>query len=270
MTDTRPHVFTANGPKVVDVNRHNRAAYRTSPMTQIPQRRIGLVRSTPFSYECGRCSRCCYHKGISLNPYEVLRLARNQGLTTTAFVRRYTDTAGTQLKQRKDGACVFMTADGCGVHTDRPLVCRIYPLGRHIAPDGEETFSELEPHAETRGVYGSDATIDDYLSDQGAREFLDAADRYLNLFWHMSDQLFRQAAHLASLGHSAVGERCVLPDGGARPDAGGLDIDATLDRYCAEAGVTKPVETAQLLQMHLEVLESLSNTMDNPVEEKSL
>ena len=239
-------------------------------MAQVRQLLIGITRETPFSYTCGRCSRCCYHKGISLNPYEVLLLARNRRLSTTAFIQRYTDTAGTQLKQRKDGACVFLTADGCGVHTDRPLVCRIYPLGRHIVQDGEETFSELEPHAETRGVYGSDATVDDYLADQGAREFLDAADRYLNLFWRMSVQLLRQAEHLTPLEHRAVGERCVRPAGDARPNAGGLDVDATLDRYCNEAGVTKPTETAHLLQMHLELLERLSNTLDNSVEEKLL
>lgn len=221
----------------------------------------GMTRETPFSYACGRCSRCCYHKGISLNPYEVLRLARHQGLTTTEFIRRFTDTAGTQLRQRADGACVFLGAQGCGVHADRPLVCRIYPLRRHIGPEDEETFSELEPHPETEGRYGTAGTVRGYLESQGAEPFLRAADRYLNLFRQMADLLLERIGRLAPSERGAVGQQCVRPEEGAGSNPAWLDVDRAVDDYCRERGLAKPAEPGQLMELHLEALATWSSNL---------
>lgn len=35
-----------------------------------------ITRDASFGYVCGRCSRCCQHKHIQLDPYEIARLAR--------------------------------------------------------------------------------------------------------------------------------------------------------------------------------------------------
>ena len=220
-----------------------------------------MTRSTPFSYACGRCSRCCHHKGIALNPYEVLRLARHEGLTTTEFLARYTDRAGTQLKQRADGACVFLGAEGCSVHADRPLVCRIYPLGRHISPEDEETFSELEPHPQTEGRYGAQGTVGDYLEAQGARPFMQAADRYLNLFRELTDSLAEQVARLAAPERDAVERKFERPADDAEPALDWLDIDRTVDEYCGARGLAKPEQAQQLMEMHVEALLGLSSRL---------
>ena len=63
--------------------------------------------------------------------------------------------------------CVFLGPRGCTVHPDRPLACRIYPLARWVAPDGDESFGHLEPHPQTAGLYGTRGTVDDYLTSQG-------------------------------------------------------------------------------------------------------
>jgi hypothetical protein len=68
------------------------------------------------------------------------------------------------------------------VHSARPLVCRVYPLGRHISGSGEEHFFHMEPHPATEGVYGEEGTVGDYLNSQGALPFMEAADRYLSVF----------------------------------------------------------------------------------------
>ena len=218
------------------------------------QRAHGMTRSTPFSYACGRCSRCCRHKGIALNPYEVLRLARHQGLTTTEFLARFTDRAGTQLKQRADGACVFLGAEGCSVHADRPLVCRIYPLGRHISPEDEETFSELEPHPQTEGRYGAQGTVGDYLEAQRARPFMQAADRYLNLFRELTDSLAEQVARLAAPERDAVERKFERPADDAAPEFAWLDIDRAADDYCRERGFDKPADVSRLMEVHAQAL----------------
>src|SRR4029453_18894211 len=78
-------------------------------------------RSETFGYTCRRCSLCCYHKAIQVNPYEVAHLAKRLGETTGEFRERWTvDGIGTLLKQRENGACVFLGSDGCTLYSVRP------------------------------------------------------------------------------------------------------------------------------------------------------
>lgn len=140
------------------------------------------ARSSSFSYECRACTRCCYGKRIAVNPYELARLSRNLGITTTELIDRYTSDGGTALATRADAACVFLGSDGCTVHADRPLVCRLYPLGRIVQPDGAEQFVENEPHPEAEGRYGRDGTVGAYLESQDVAPFIVAADRYYAVF----------------------------------------------------------------------------------------
>jgi len=230
-------------------------------VAQIRQLTIGMTRDTPFSYNCGRCSRCCYHKGITLNPYEVLRLARHQGMTTTEFTQHYTESGGTRLRQRDDGGCIFLTAQGCGAHADRPLVCRIYPLGRHISPDDEETFSELDPHPQTDGSYGVSGVVGDYLVNQGAVPYMQAADRYLNLFREMADVLYKQADRLTPVEREMIGQQCEYPKEANAPGQAWLDIDHAVDQYCSECGLVKPAEAQLLMELHLEALSTWSGNL---------
>ena len=68
----------------------------------------------------------------------VLGSLRRLGLDTTQFLARYTEAGGTVLRTREeDRGCVFLGPRGCTVHPDRPLACRLYPLARWVAPDGE-------------------------------------------------------------------------------------------------------------------------------------
>lgn len=135
-------------------------------------------RDTPFSYKCNRCSRCCHDKYIQMNPYEIARLASNLGIRPYEFISKYLRDDGPYLKAKPDGACVFLGSTGCTVHGDRPLVCRLYPLGRTIEGDGSERFGELEPHPDTEGVYGEDGTIADYLKQQDTADYMLAVEAY--------------------------------------------------------------------------------------------
>src|SRR5215468_5694658 len=88
-------------------------------------------RHEAFGYVCRRCHN--HHKHIQLNPYEVARLARNRNLTTSEFATACTENGeGVILGQTETGACISLGAAGCTVYADRPLVCRLYPLGRHV------------------------------------------------------------------------------------------------------------------------------------------
>lgn len=142
--------------------------------------RTGLRRDSPFSFRCHACNRCCRDKTIQVNPYELARLSRGLGLPVAEVVERYTD-AGVHLRQREDGSCVFLGTAGCSVHGDRPLVCRLYPLGRIVGPDSEE-FVDAVPHPQTAGVWGTTGTIADYLDQQDALPYMELADAYFGLY----------------------------------------------------------------------------------------
>ena len=128
-----------------------------------------LSRGSAFSYECHQCSRCCFNKRIQVNPYEVARLARNQGVPTTKLIGTRLEPGKPYLKNQPDGACVFLTDRECRVHGDRPLVCRLYPLGQTVTGEGQESFHHSTPHPETKGVYGHDGTVEDFLVAKGRR-----------------------------------------------------------------------------------------------------
>jgi Fe-S-cluster containining protein len=163
------------------------------PKHSSPQVVFALHRGSAFSYRCNACSRCCHNKAIRVGPYEILRLARRLGISTTELISRYTEAGGTVLRTREgdDHACVFLGAQGCSVHPDRPLACRLYPLALRIEPDGKESFGEVPGHPETEGTYGKDGTVAGFFDQQGVAPYLEMAARYKRLYDRMTDRLER-------------------------------------------------------------------------------
>lgn len=197
------------------------------------------ARSEAFDYACNRCSLCCRDKVIQVNPYEIARLARRLGMTTGAFTARYTEGGvGARLTRRDDGTCSFLGPEGCGVHLDRPLVCRIYPLGRHVAADGTESWSHLAPHPQTKGVYGADATIGDYIGAQGALPYMRATDEYAA--W------LRRAYNVLEAANEGD------PEGPSAADL--LDMDSVIAARCHESGAQEPLDIEARKALHLAIL----------------
>jgi hypothetical protein len=207
------------------------------------------TRASRWSYVCHACSRCCYGKGIQVAPYEVLRLARNLGISTTDVLARHTEGGGMRLRLRENGACTFLTERGCGVHADRPLVCRFYPLGRQVAADGGETFGDLPPHPQTEGEYGDDGTVDDYLRAQGVAPFIAAGERYGALYRRMEEALLRRRDETG-------GDIPPIEMPVDAPLTSWLDVDATVAAYCAERGLPIPAGLDDTVTMHIRAVEA--------------
>jgi Fe-S-cluster containining protein len=142
----------------------------------MPKRTMG--RDAAFSFACARCGRCCHDQAIQLNGYEIARLARSLGLCTSETIAKHTTNAGQFLRFGPDGACAFLRPQGCAVHADRPLACRLYPLGREGDAGGEECFAPLEPHPQCAGAWGEEGRVGDFLAGQGGEPFLRAFDLY--------------------------------------------------------------------------------------------
>ena len=224
----------------------------------LPLRRTGLNRQTPFFFLCSQCLLCCRHKKIQVNPYEVARLAANRGLSTAGFIERYTHDSGTILNWEEDSACVFLDSKGCRVHPDRPLVCRLYPLGRHVLASGEESFSEIEPDKDCKGVYGDDDMITAYLDSQGARPFMEAADRYLDLLWRLCRILEEETAEPEK--HNAVsGVFQKHAEGERVGDIGFADVDAIVAAFCEKMSMPFPNNMDDKMSIHIQAVEAWAN-----------
>ena len=205
-----------------------------------PHLQHAAARSEAFGYVCRACSRCCQHKVIQVNPYEVARLARLKAMTTAEFRAAYTeDGMGAILKRTEDSdTCVFLKEKGCSVHPDRPLVCRLYPLGRVVSADGTERWRHATPHPQSEGVYSKAGTIGDFIEAQGALPFMRAADAYA--------QWVREAGAL-------IAESGGDPQSEDFPDDL-LDMDTAVAEYCAAAGTSEPSDIEERRKLHMKIL----------------
>ena len=216
---------------------------------------VRIIEASPvdpdaFGYVCRQCSRCCYHKMIQVNPYEVSRLAKAAGVSGPELRARFTLAGrGEYLAQKEDGSCVFLAQGGCTVHEGRPLVCRLYPLGRTISADGSVVYTLLAGHPETAGTLTGNGTVAAYVEAQGALPFIAAADAYFRWFC------------------DAAGRGALVSGGPADLDVSAdvLDLDAAVERHCAETGTTLPVEADERLSLHLDLLyELLEDALERP------
>ena len=215
-----------------------------------PLRPVLRTRASAFSYECRACGRCCREKLIPVNPYEIARLAVHLGISTTDFIQHYTD-GGTALAVRPDVTCIFLDGSGCGVHADRPLACRLYPLGLVRGPGGEVVV-ELEAQPGSEGVRGENGTVADFLEAQGVTPFLDASRRYHAVL----DRLV--AALSAACGPEHAAE-ALTGDGDESAAPEFLDIDAAL-RLLARRGETIPASVDDRVTRHIAYLDELVAT----------
>lgn len=128
---------------------------------------------------------CCRRADVTLAPFDILRLKRRLGITSTELLRQYTvpfkmdgdGLPGIKLRTDDNGTCLQLDGDaGCRVYTDRPTVCRYYPvallaLREKDSPDVMERYSLVKEehckgHEEPREI-----SIADYRVEQGCEDY---------------------------------------------------------------------------------------------------
>ena len=101
---------------------------------------LGLDSEIRFNCHKGiSCfNACCKNIDITLMPYDILRLKRRAGLTSSQWVARHTvpfpmdahEMPGLKMATKPGTSeCVFLRQAGCSVYEDRPSACRYYALG---------------------------------------------------------------------------------------------------------------------------------------------
>jgi Fe-S-cluster containining protein len=143
---------------------------------------------------------CCADVNIFLSPYDVLRLRKRLGISSTDFLEKYTllplqrnmTTPAVLLRMNDDEtkSCPFLTEQGCGVYSDRPWPCRMYPVGLATSrdtPDGfrGERFYFLLQEEGCMGFQESrEWTVQEWLDDQKVDEFDEWGEAYKELSLH--------------------------------------------------------------------------------------
>lgn len=161
-----------------------------------------IEKETVFSFSCHKdldCfTECCRLLELTLTPYDILRLRRATGLSSTAFLDQYVIVEESAeeyfpqlfLTMLDDGraSCPFVSPDGCTVYPNRPGACRAYPLGRACrqlsSGHSEEYFILVrEPHCHGFSEE-SPQTAEQYCSDQGLAIYNQFNDMTASLLKH--------------------------------------------------------------------------------------
>ena len=146
--------------------------------------KIGM--SSRFQFDCHkgvRCfTKCCRGIGITLTPYDIIRLKKRLGLSSDEFLTIYvephllekTDLPVVTMKLLDDDekSCPFVKTDGCIIYQDRPTTCRYYPLGAatlmHKEGADEEGFFFFVNEDHCRGFEEKkECTVSEWRRDQG-------------------------------------------------------------------------------------------------------
>nr|VFK27421.1 MAG: hypothetical protein BECKMB1821I_GA0114274_100329 [Candidatus Kentron sp. MB]VFK30633.1 MAG: hypothetical protein BECKMB1821G_GA0114241_10686 [Candidatus Kentron sp. MB]VFK74301.1 MAG: hypothetical protein BECKMB1821H_GA0114242_100329 [Candidatus Kentron sp. MB] len=130
---------------------------------------------------------CCKQADITLGPYDILRLRERLGMSSEQFLKEYTvpfqmdqdGLPGVKLKTTEDCACLLLDGEkGCGVYTDRPTVCRYYPLAllnkrQQGSSQAEEDYSLVKEEHCKGHEEDQEITIAEYRQEQGCNEYDD-------------------------------------------------------------------------------------------------
>ena len=103
--------------------------------------------------DCKGCFDCCKGMGSSilLDPMDIWRMTSNLKTDFNALLEKYVELGMVDglilpnLKLAGDGeSCSFLNAEGrCSIHTFRPGICRLFPLGRIYEENGFKYFLQI-------------------------------------------------------------------------------------------------------------------------------
>lgn len=104
-------------------------------------------------HDCIGCSGCCRGMGnsILLDPMDIWRLTANLKTDFNALLEKYVELGMVDglilpnLKLAGDGeSCSFLNEQGrCSIHSFRPGICRLFPLGRIYDENGFSYFLQV-------------------------------------------------------------------------------------------------------------------------------
>ena len=162
--------------------------------------RLGL--DDHFTFHCNpqlSCfGHCCRDVTIVLTPYDVLRMKRSLGSDSSEFLEQYTlrlqnaeqkfPIVILKMAEEESKRCQFLSEQGCGIYSDRPWACRMYPLGLaepKSATTKDQAFHFLIREELCQGhADGVSLSVREWIECQGIAEFEMMAGGFKELTLH--------------------------------------------------------------------------------------
>ena len=104
----------------------------------IEKNKLGMEDT--FKFGCKQCGACCRKRSapIAITSVDLYNIAKATGLHPMDALIEFTECLpGPEsklpvlyLKERMDGSCKLLRNGKCSVQQDKPVVCRVFPLGR--------------------------------------------------------------------------------------------------------------------------------------------
>ena len=145
-------------------------------------------------------NKCCGDVNIFLSPYDVLRLKNRLGMKSSDFLEKYallpvqkdmkTPVVVLRMNDDEHKTCPFLTEAGCGVYSDRPWPCRMYPVGMAAQKDtpdgwrGDRFYFLLREDGCTGFGEVKEWTVEQWIEDQGIEEYDVWGEQYKELALH--------------------------------------------------------------------------------------
>ena len=102
--------------------------------------------------DCAGCSSCCEDMGesILLDPLDIYMLTKNLNCTFENLLQQNIELHVADglilpnLKMTQENVCPFLKEKRCSIHSFRPGICRVFPLGRIYEENKLDYFLQSE------------------------------------------------------------------------------------------------------------------------------
>ena len=165
-------------------------------------------------------NNCCGDVNIFLSPYDVLRMKKRLGMGSSEFLEAHTilpvqkemKTPVVVLRMLDDEnkSCPFLKDSGCGVYSDRPWPCRMYPVGMAAQKDtsdgwrGERFYFLLKEDGCEGFEEAREWTVSEWMDDQRVDEWDEWGEAFkeltLNEFFDGGGKLTPEKMHMLFVG----------------------------------------------------------------------
>lgn len=162
-----------------------------------------LALDSKFKFACHKgvaCfGKCCANVNIFLTPYDVLRMKKALGVSSTEFLEKHTFTLVMEENQMpvvmlkmgedEEKKCPFVSDEGCTIYHDRPWSCRMYPLGlasSKTSPDAGEEFCFIVGEDSLCQGFKEDRdwTVEHWMKDQDVGTYNKKSESYMQFTLH--------------------------------------------------------------------------------------
>lgn len=160
---------------------------------------LDLEENLPLT--CTLEGTCCFGNNVYINPWEIYYLSLGLHIQPKDFIYFHTTDGGIKLafngafeKNSKKSCNLYDNSIGCSTHKNRPLACRLFPVGRKIQFEQTNYFFEGKDHPCLdrcpSAVDLPKIKLKDYIKQQQTKSFEIIQDQYLEIIQNLADTAF--------------------------------------------------------------------------------